>query len=151
MLKRGKSPFSQDNVLLASKAKINVFWKNFEWRVPEGYLEGRKNFQITLILGFVVIVQPPKHAFEIGFFFRILAYCVLFSKMCCFLRKFVVEKTMVFGNNPKYVCRCHPYYFIIVTKCMYLPPPFSSKDCGFFLGILQLGLSKMIDFSRRLY
>ena len=96
----------------------------------------KKKFQKTLILAFEVILQPPKHTFEIGIFFlRILAYCVLFSKMCCFLRKFVVEKTMVFGNNPKYVCRCHPYYFIIVTKCMYIfhPPPSPQKIVVFSL------------------
>ena len=31
-----KGPFWQDNALFASKAKINVFWKKFEWRVPKG-------------------------------------------------------------------------------------------------------------------
>ena len=37
---------------------------------------GVKNFlQKTLILAFEVIVQPPKHTFEIGFFFRVLAHC----------------------------------------------------------------------------
>ena len=34
-----KSPFWQDNALFASKAKINVFWNFFEWRVPEGDYE----------------------------------------------------------------------------------------------------------------
>ena len=33
-LKLGKSPFWQDDALLASKAKINVFSIFFEWRVP---------------------------------------------------------------------------------------------------------------------
>ena len=34
-----------------------------------------KFFQKMLILIFEVIMQPPKHTFEIGFFFRILAHC----------------------------------------------------------------------------
>ena len=37
--------FSWDNALFASKAKINVVWNFFEWRVPEGYPECRKNFK----------------------------------------------------------------------------------------------------------
>ena len=32
----------------------------------------KKKFQTTLILVFVVIVQPPKHTFEIGGFFHVL-------------------------------------------------------------------------------
>ena len=56
-----KSPFSQDNALFASQAKINVFWK--------------KIFQKMLILVFEVIMQPPKHTFEIGIFF-VLPHCV---------------------------------------------------------------------------
>ena len=35
----------------------------------------KKNFQKTLILVFEVIVQPPKHTIEIGFFFHVLAHC----------------------------------------------------------------------------
>ena len=31
----GKNPFWQDNALFASKAKINIFGKKFEWRVLE--------------------------------------------------------------------------------------------------------------------
>ena len=34
-----------------------------------------KKFQKTLILAFEVIVQPPRHTFEIGFFFRVLSHC----------------------------------------------------------------------------
>ena len=33
----------------------------------------KKKFQITLILVFEVIVQPPENTFEIGIFFRGLA------------------------------------------------------------------------------
>ena len=45
-LKRGKSPFWQDNALFTSKAKINIFWKNFEWRVSErgsGMIKSEEN------------------------------------------------------------------------------------------------------------
>ena len=52
-LKRGKSPFWQDNALFVSKANINVFLRkksNIEWRVPE---KGTKLFfSKTLILVF---------------------------------------------------------------------------------------------------
>ena len=51
------------------RTKINVFWKNFKWRVPKG-----TKFQKTLILVFEVIVQPPKHTFEIGFFLRFSSF-----------------------------------------------------------------------------
>ena len=39
------SHFCGTNALFASKAKINVVWNFFEWRVPEGYPECRKNFK----------------------------------------------------------------------------------------------------------
>ena len=39
------SHFWGTNALFASKAKINVVWNFFERRVPEGYLECRKNFK----------------------------------------------------------------------------------------------------------
>ena len=64
-----KSPFWQDNALFASKAKMNVFWKNFDRGSP--MLRGprvKKIFQKPLILVFEVIVQPPKHTFENGIF-----------------------------------------------------------------------------------
>ena len=44
-LKRGKNPFWQDDTLFASKAKINVFEKNFEWRVSKGDTERRYFFK----------------------------------------------------------------------------------------------------------
>ena len=53
---------SRDNALFASKAKINVFWKNFEWSGSIG-ASAEKKFQITLILVFEVIAQPPKAHF----------------------------------------------------------------------------------------
>ena len=38
-----RSPIWHNNALFASKAKINDFWNFFEWRIPEGDLEWRKN------------------------------------------------------------------------------------------------------------
>ena len=57
-------------VLFASNTKINVIWIFFEWRVSKARdPEWRIFFQKTLILVNEVIVQPPKHTFEIGFSF----------------------------------------------------------------------------------
>ena len=42
---------------------------------PSGPLRSKK-FQKTLILALEVIVQPPKHTFEIDFLFRVFADCV---------------------------------------------------------------------------
>ena len=39
------SHFRGTNALFASKAKINVVWNFFEWRVPKGYPECRNNFK----------------------------------------------------------------------------------------------------------
>ena len=65
-LKRGKKSIL---ALLASRAKINGFWNFFEWRVPKAKgTRMKKKFQKTLILALEVIVQPPKHTFETGFF-----------------------------------------------------------------------------------
>ncbi len=63
-----KSPFWQDDALcLPLKAKINVFLK----KILSGggstkETRREEKFQKLLILVFEVIVQPPKHTFEIG-------------------------------------------------------------------------------------
>ena len=76
-LKYGRKSINwQDNAQFASKAEINIFWKIFEWRVSEGEPVWMKKFQKTLILVFEVIVRPPKHTFEIGFFSRFIAHIV---------------------------------------------------------------------------
>ena len=50
--------------MFASKAKINVFEKNFEQSSREGASGVKKIFQKTLILVFEVIVaNHPKHIF----------------------------------------------------------------------------------------
>ena len=59
-------PFLWDNALFASKAKINVFWNFFKQSGLKGASEVTKKFQKTLILAFQVIMQPPKHTFEIA-------------------------------------------------------------------------------------
>ena len=64
--------------LFASKAKINVFLKIF--RMDQGLQRGpgvKKKFQKMLIFVFEVIVQQPKHTFEIGIFFA--SYLIVHS------------------------------------------------------------------------
>ena len=74
------------NAMFASKANINIFWNSFEWRVPEGDPYWRIFFKKTLILVFEVIVQPPKHTYEIGFFscvnISIFTKNVFISQLC---------------------------------------------------------------------
>ena len=53
--------------------------KFFRVEGPQKGLGVKKKFQKTLILVFVVILQPPKHIFEIGFFFRVSAHCALYD------------------------------------------------------------------------
>ena len=59
--------------MFASKAKINVFSSFFQGRQKGPEVKLKKK---SLILVFEVIIQSPKHIFEIGIFFRILAHCV---------------------------------------------------------------------------
>ena len=49
--------------MFASKAKINVFEKNFNGVGPKGASGERKKFQKMLILALEVMVQPPKAHF----------------------------------------------------------------------------------------
>ena len=60
--------------LLPQRPKLMFFEIRSCLRVPFGK-PPLKKFQKTLILVFKVIVQPPKHTFEIGIFFHLLAHC----------------------------------------------------------------------------
>ena len=55
-----------------SKTKINVFFKKIStWGSPNETRSEEIFSKKTLILVFEIIVQPPKHTFEIGFFLRV--------------------------------------------------------------------------------
>ena len=53
---------------LPQRLKSMFFEKKFFTPGPLRTLSTRKKFQKTLILAFEVIVQPPKHTFDIGIF-----------------------------------------------------------------------------------
>ena len=73
-----------------NELKCTIYLKRFlkNFRV-EGLRWGigprMKKISKTLILVFEVIVQPPKHTIEIGFFFRVLAHCEA-ECVLCFLK-----------------------------------------------------------------
>ena len=55
----------------------------------------KKIFQKTLILVFEVIMQPPKHTFEIEIFFvHFLAHCALLSS--CFVVNYALKALAAF-------------------------------------------------------
>ena len=71
--KSKKSAIWWDYALFVWKAKLNVFWNFFVWSGPKAPSASAplhsKKFQKMLILAFEVIVQLPKHTFEIPLFF----------------------------------------------------------------------------------
>ena len=62
--------------MFAWKAKINIFWKNFEWRVPEGDPEWRKNLQKTIDF------SPNTHLKLNSFHVLAHCACILYSLPC---------------------------------------------------------------------
>ena len=45
--------------------------------VPPKVTWNEENLSKKVDLVFEVIIQPPKHTFEIGFFFHVLAHCAV--------------------------------------------------------------------------
>ena len=91
-----KSQFWQDNALFASKTKINIFWKIFEWRVPEGDQEWRIFLQKMLISVFEVIVQPhPNTHLKLDFFPHFSSLCI--TRL--FLNRWLISIIDI-GKNP---------------------------------------------------
>ena len=126
-----KSPFWQDNALFTSKAKINVFWKNFERSGPEGHQEWRFFFQKTLILAFEVIIQPPKHTFEIRIFFS------RFSSLCETRRKFVA-----INDNKIHITPTILHLYILKVHAENMPLLFFWSSALALLDLEQLCIMK---------
>ena len=59
---------------LPQRLKSTFFEKNSSGGFPEVHAV-KKKFQKKLILFFEVIVQPPKHIFEIGIFSMFSSFC----------------------------------------------------------------------------
>ena len=67
----------RETALLVSKVKINIFLKKILTRVvSKETVRMKEKFLITLILAFVVIVQPSVHTFFSALFFSILSTCI---------------------------------------------------------------------------
>ena len=64
--------FEETMHYLPQRLKLKVFFLNFSNRAApiEGDSGVMKKFQKTLILAFELVVQPPKHTFEIAFFYQ---------------------------------------------------------------------------------
>ena len=65
-----------------------------------------KKFQKPLTLVFEVILQPPKHTFENGYFFCILAHCALQLKLLWIFSSENRSKILKFTCN-KYPISSH--------------------------------------------